>query len=286
MYSLIRKISITVIGIGFVIGCKSSPDSRVSSSQVYTGQIFSLFHVISEGGDNVFIEAQLTQGIPATVENENDVFIRLSAGDALWASTGESFEELDLGGDDIFASLDALHDTQIELEPGSAAIGHGYSFFGTQIYASEIWYSARMPQTDEGRYRISLFREDDLLADASTVTLPSAFSVSHAAVGGTYSRSLDDIDITWTNVEADVSVEVETNVICPGGGFDSDRVLLSADEGAYTISAGTFDSPLLEGRCSATVNIRKVRLGEFDSAFTGGYMLGYQVRKLSFSTME
>lgn len=285
-YKLV-KLALVGVAISALVACYDDDDNkRVSSNGVATGQMFATFQVVSDGEADVYAEAQLTLNVPPANASDSSSFIRLVGDDELWLSAGPDIEDISLE-DNIFDSFRDIGDTQTIFE-NTRTQRETYDFLFSRVIINELgtWYSARLPQSEEREYRVVLFRDrdDGVSARDSVVVLPEAFTVSSPVSGTSFSRSADDIEITWSNVDPLSSVEVEAITTCVGNDVDTFSVIEEVDDGAITLSAGDLDSTSLSGVCSTTINIRKYRLGQFDARFIGGAVNGYQIRRVVIVT--
>lgn len=283
MKGIATKILLLTFMSSLFIACYDD-DNTVNSDGVATGQIYATFQIIADGDDYVYAEAQLTDGIPPLNTEDEATFVQLVGNDELWLSAGEDLREVDIS-DDIFGSFSDLEDTQAPFKSASRR-RESYDFLFSRVIINELgtWYSARLPESEEREYHISLFRDrdDGTTARDSIVTLPESFNVTSPVSGDRMSRSGDDIVVQWSNADSVSSIEVEANTTCQGNSFDSVSVSDNIDVGMLTISAGVLDSELLSGTCSTTLNVRKIRVGQFDSKFIGGAVNGYQIRRIVF----
>ncbi len=283
----IAKLSAIFLAVASLVACDDDDDTeRVLSDGVATGQIFATFQVISDGEDDVYAEAQLTLNVSPRNATESGSFIHLVGNDELWLSAGPDIEDLALD-DNLFGGFQDLGDSQAQFDT-TLTQRESYDFLFSRVIINTIgaWYSARLPQTDDREYRVALFRDraDGVSARDSVVILPDAFTITSPVSQSSLSRSSDDIEISWSNIDPSSSVEVEAITTCAGNDFDTYSVIEEVDDGSITLSAGDLDSTELSGTCSTTLNIRKYRIGEFDSRFIGGTVNGYQIRRIVIQT--
>lgn len=284
MHRTIRYIT-QALAVILLANCGSDSAQTVRSDAVATGQIYATYQLVSDGTGDVYVEAQLTKNVPPSQSNESETFVRLVTGDELWLSAGANFENIDFS-DDLFGKAKELTNSQVLFSQETIQNDrYDFIFFRTIINTFGIWYSAKLPENENNEYHITLLRaESNATPRESRVALPESFSIISPKAGDSFSRSQDDILVEWENIEADTSVELEVNVTCANLEFDSYSANLAADTGMHIIPAGSFTSPLLENTCSATLNIRKYRTGQFSPAFVGGTVTGYQIRRLVLSS--
>lgn len=281
-----RVLGFTLLCSLTLAGCDDDDDNNVLSDTVSTGQIYATFQVVSDGNDEVFVEAQLTKGVPPTQNNQRESFVRLVDGDQLWLSTGEDISQIDLSNN-VFDGVKALSDTQVRFEERRTereSYRLSFLFLFDRVILSDFGdsYSAELPNTSS-RFRISFLRDDSRNATDSFVDLAEPFSVVSPSVNSRFSRSRDDIMVEWDNTDSESSVEIAANVSCPNGSFYEYTSTIDNDTGMFVIGAGTLDQSNLQGICSTTLNVRKVRTGQFDPRFIGGAVNSYQVRRVVFN---
>ncbi|MFL0810276.1 MAG: hypothetical protein K6L76_07665 [Agarilytica sp.] len=289
----IKKLTIkSIAGLSiasFLSACGgNSEDDQIRSDSVSTGQIFATFQVISDGDSHVYAEAQFTRGVPPSGAVADGDFITLVGDDELWLSAGPDIESVAIEGN-LFEAFRDLEDTQKEFRQ-SRSQRESYDFLFSRVIINVLgdWYSATLPQSNDREYRLALFRDEHIGSDArnNVVTLPQTFELTAPIASNTYSRSSDDIVISWNDIDPQASVEIEAITTCSDFFIDSYEAETLIDDGSITISAGDIANSDLNGTCSTTINVRKIRIGNFDSRFIGGVASGYQIRRAVISTTD
>ncbi len=285
MNTLPTKTIFLLITALFIVSCDEDK-KIVRSEEVSTGQIYATFQVISDGGDDVYAEAQLTKSVPPNSSNDDEIFVRLTSGDELWLSTGESLDAIDFS-QDLFGQFSRLSDTQDKFSEAIFEYEASWFIFD-RIIINRLgsWYSATLPQSENGEYRFSLLRNDKVSAGNSMVNMAADFSVISPNSSNEFSRNSDDIIVQWNNTETETQVEIEVYTTCSNNNFDSFLITFTNDLGAATIPAGSLSSATLVGTCSTSLNIRKVKIGQFDSKLLAGAVSSYQVRRAVFNTLD
>jgi len=97
---------------------------------------------------------------------------------------------------------------------------------------------------------------------------------------------MDSLVLTWTQLEENVSVEIVASLSCPGGISETFEFNINSDTGGYTINPGELSSDRLTGVCSASVRVIKFRVGNLDSVYSGGIIVGYEIRTLSMNSTD
>ena len=261
-------------------------DTAVDSNRVATGDIFATFQVISDGNEDVHVEAQLTKGVPPSSSRNSETFVSLVGEDKLWFSSEKTLNEVDIQ-DDFFAGLKELNGTQTPILESKRQREY-YIFLWWRAIISEFgtWYSGFLPQDDDGLYNIALIRPKHTSSYDTSVQLPASYSVVQPIVGERFSRASDTIIIEWTNTQIDMDVEIEVITRCAESETDTYSAFLAEDSGMHIIPAGELSQPFLQGECSTTINIRKITNGTLDSKFFGGVVNGYQVRRTVIATID
>ena len=283
MFYYLEKMILFVCISVFVVSCDED-DNTVLSDTVATGQMYATFQVVSDGGETVYAEAQLTKGVTPAESDDDELFVRLVGSDELWFSAGESINNIDFS-DDLFDTLEGLDDTQARFNLSrSGRVIYDFIFFRQIINTFGTWYSATLPRSEEQEYRVVLLRKSNDIAENSQVVLPDDFSIVSPSSGAQFSRGSDDILVEWSMTESDVTVDIEVNITCPNTSVQSYSSPINSDTGSFVISAGELALPDLVGTCSTTLNVRKVRVGQFDPRFVGGAVNGYQIRRVVLTT--
>ncbi len=273
---------IAVSSFMFVGACFDDSRTNIPSDQLPTSQIFATFQVIEDGGDQVFVEAQLTRDLPPNQPGGDDVFVRLRGSDQLWFAAGEHFSRAQIEGN-LYDALRDFSDTQAPMQSAQEIF---YTFLGWTINVDGDRYFARLPRHPDGDYSVAFLREGYTSAIDSSVVLPAGFSVTAPLLGDNFSRSSDPIQVSWAPAEADALVRLEVKSSCLDGGFAIYSTVLNHDPGSYELDAGVLESDSLSGYCTSTLNVIRSRMGSFDPAFTGGHVAGHQIRSVSVSTTD
>lgn len=279
-FSILSLFSLVLL----LSSCDDDDKDIISSENVSTGRMYATFQVVADGSEDVFVEAQLTLNVPPQNSNDEETFIRLDDDeDELWLSAGESIDDIDLADGDIFGDFEDIFEKHARFEE-TVSQRDVYTFLFEEVIINEFGtsYSAQLPVSEFGEYRVSLLRDSLSSATDSIVTVPQNFSLTSPIANERYSRSADNILVEWTNVDAAASVQIDVNITCPENDFVSYSSTTETDSGSFTILAGELVTEEISGVCSATLIVRKVNVGQFDSAFIGGAVNGYQVRRRVF----
>lgn len=143
-------------------------------------------------------------------------------------------------------------------------------------------YTADLAATDEDTEVV--FRFDRTIDDGapdSRCTLPRAMTIEAPLDGDVFSRTQNDVVITWDTSGSSQPVELTVEGDC----FDGDvNESFPDDPGSYTIPAGTLtslgDPPTA---CQATVRVSRRSSGSLDPGFgEGGLVVCSQVRTTTF----
>lgn len=211
-----------------LVGCEA-----VSSQDIRTGAIYADVVVESEGAGSADVHAVLRLG-GAT----SNTFVDLEGGDRLTVATDAegAAEPVDL----VETNLGAIHAYSAEV-PGDAA--------GTT-------------------FTVALERDLDESAPASTAVMPAPFALLGPAADATFSRSADDLVVTWEAGEDGDAVVVELEGDC----LTLNHWRVPGDPGTFTIEAGEIEVWDDESgvSCAATVSVLRYRDGALDPALSQG----------------
>ena len=277
-----------VIGLAMVVfACsEDSDDNVVLSDGISTGQIYATFQLLDDGDGFVYIEAQLTDGVPPRDANASTTFVRLSRGDNLWLSRGGTFLDVDIDGN-LFSGVDLISETHERLaETRTETERWNFLYFSNTINSFGNWYNGMLLATDVGEYYVSLIRNDSVNVDQSSVTIPESFDLLSPSPAAQFSRSGDDIVVQWNNISDNYDVNIEVITTCANLTVDTYSENIPNDTGTLIIPAGTLVNSDLIGTCSSTLQVRKVSIGQLDSRFFAGIINGHQIRRVVFSTTE
>lgn len=221
------------------LGCALVGCVDVSSDDVLTDGMYANLTVTADGGGTSVADAVLRVG--GALSN---TYVDLAPGDELYAS-------IDGGEPELMTEYELLD-------------YHGYSTTFQSADPASVYTIAFVRTIDDG-------------APESTIRLPEPFEVG--PVPDTFSRSEDDLTITWVD-GGDYPIEITVSGDC----ID---LYTDTTEGAlleWTAPAGTFEP--LEGHetesCSLTVVLRLLRDGALDGGYgEGGSASGVQKRTTS-----
>ncbi|WNO10142.1 hypothetical protein [Teredinibacter sp. KSP-S5-2] len=265
-------------------GCDDTDDNtnRVDSDYVATGDIYATIQVVADEGDTIYAETQLTKGVPPSYSGK--IYVQLVNSDELWFSAGDNISAIDLS-DDFFGEFAQFPDTQDRFYQAKTT-SERYGFLWDKVIINEYgtWYSAELPKKEQTEFTISLLRDHKTSAVNSMVKIPGDFQLIQPQSIESFSRSTDDIVVEWNNLESDTQVEVEAVTTCSDYSVETYSQLFDTDLGSATITAGSLQDVSLVGDCTTTLNLRKIKIGQFDSKFIGGTINGYQIRRVSLVT--
>ncbi len=211
----------------------------------------------------------------------------------------ESIESTSVGTDSIYADFAATSDgsqthATAVLRVGGATSNTFVNLEGddiltvssgdqslemTESYVGDIYvYAADFDLVDaDTPFSFSLDRTLDAGAPDSACTLPQPLELTSPVADDVYSRTTDDLTVTWTpDAEQDL-----VRIIVQGDCIWRQEIDVEGDPGTYVITAGSID-PIDDNdpqACDATVTIQRRRSGDLDAGFgQGGTIFGIQER--------
>jgi hypothetical protein len=221
-----------------------------SSSRVSVGGLLVCFALL--GG----------AGCKETVSSENIRTPGISMATVVTAGSGSSKVEVTLtvGGDES--------NTYVVLEEGDQIFALADGDEKEMEEVSEGIYEATFDVNEEDTaFAIHLERENDEDANGSGGRLPAPFMITSDLGDEPYSRTEDDIVITWEPDGSDDDMRIEAS--------DDDRCITTTerfdpagDSGSYTIAADADDPPLGnndEDTCEITIDVIREREGTRDA---------------------
>ena len=272
----------------FIFGCsEDASDDVVRSEGISTGQIYATFQLLDDGDGFVYIEAQLTDGVPPADANSPTTFVRLVNRDELWLSRGGAFLDVDLS-DNLFAGVDQISETHERLSETTRETERwNFLYFSNIINSFGNWYNGILLATDEREYYVTLNRDNEgVPANRSRVTIPESFDLLAPSSAAQFSRVNDDLVIEWNNVSTGYDVNIEIITTCSDFTVETYSETITNDPGMLVIPAGALASDDLVGTCSSTLQVRKVSIGQLDSRFFGGIINGHQIRRVVITSIE
>ena len=177
--------------------------------------------------------------------------------------------------------------TYVDLSPGDTLVatvdGQSKTMARSSLF-NVVTYGATINNADkEGTvYVVALNRTGDTSAPSSTCTLPGPFTLQAPQSGASFSRSSDDIVVTYTGPSTD-AMSWEASGSCIEGRNNN----VTGDPGSITIPKGTFKGTASGATttCTVTLALKRKRSGALDAAYGyGGSITCEQKRSLTFSS--
>ncbi len=264
-----------------LIGCSETPP--IDSGAVSTSNIYADIHLTTSDDRLAYIEVQLKNG-----GANSDQEIRLTGNDSLSATTIEDLNKVSIHGD-LFSNIEALAADYKFLTEKNNAVGLlGLDF----ISPSLTWYSEALSIVDNNTITIAFNRpsENFVSAPDSKATFPTIFEITAPIKGGDalYSRSMDDILISWSPTVTSDFINIKAETQCSGDRHNTRWAANNiADNGSHTIPATSLESSLTTGHCPILITVAKVNLGTIDPNYgLGGYMTAQQSRSVIISSTD
>ena len=234
-------------------------DDDINSDQLSTDSFVANFHVTNGGTGTTAVEAQLH-------DTTTSSFIDLKNGDKLLSSTIGPAENININ-DDLFANLAQSAD-QIRLMTGSFSNANFPS--ALLNFTDEVSGSLYEDNNTENTvYTISLKRPIGASAPDSSVTLPLNFSITAPQSDLSFSRSMDDIVVSWDEIDDTASTNVRVSLNCTDSFITGFNEILTVDTGTITIPADTFTTPP-DGNCTLRIIIDRYQTGTIDPHYAPG----------------
>lgn len=188
--------------------------------------------------------------ISALTDTSAEVVVRLQDQDAL---PGELYE-LDLG-EELTVTLPGIVITLVS----------------SRLNAQPV-YSATIPEPPvDATYYVAFNRvPPDQTAADSQLSLPNGLSL---IAPDAFSRSGEDLELSWSPTGAEDALELELNGSC----LETVRQQIP-DTGSYILPAGSVTGT---GDCPANLTLTRLRPGTVDEAFAGGESVAFQQRSVA-----
>jgi hypothetical protein len=220
--------------------------TSVQSSDIKTAAMSAIMRVSADGTGQTQATAELH------VDNNITDFVSLSSGDTLVASVSMQSETMSQAN-----------------------------------FAGGVSYAANFAGLDgDGTmYTIALNRSNDVSAPSSACILPKPFNITAPTASGTFSRSNDDIVVTYDTMGTEDQMTWSAGGDCIQGMVDG---TVAADSGSYTIAKGLLvptGSSVPTMTCEAHITLTRSRPRQLDSHFgSGGSITAQQVRTVTFNS--
>lgn len=203
----------------------------VKSSDVKTSGMSASMQVVANGGTSATATASVTVGTD---------YVELSGGDALTANTTTS--------------------------PAPIAMSES-KLLGIISYAATLGDGA----AEGNESRITYNRSGNTSAPNSTCTMPAPFNLTGPSAGATFSRSNQDIVVSWDASGKSSPMQYQAKGDC----IDTVQAgTIPADTGTVTIPKGSIHASTSGSNastsCAITVTVTRSSAGLLDPAFGGG----------------
>ena len=162
----------------------------------------------------------------------------------------------------------------------TATFGDESQQMGDNHLGDAWWYSAWFDvEQEDSTFTFSLERTTSESAPASTASLPALFEIAAPEADTAYSRTGDDITVSWSPSGTQDEMVLQVGGDCAWT-FDQE---ITGDPGVAVVEAGSVTSP--DGRvdetCTGQITLIRRRVGTIDPAFgEGGLSYGQQTRVL------
>lgn len=265
-----RYFQLVIIVFAY-ISVTSCDDDDIDSNRLSTDSFVADLHVTNGGTGTTAVEAQLRDVTTLS-------YIDLKNGDRLLSSTIGPVENVSIDGN-LFTSL-AQSAGQIRLMTGSFA---NASFPSALLnFTDEV--SGSLYQGNNTIYTISLERPIGADAPDSNVTLPPGFSITAPQADVVFSRSADDILVSWDPVDSTTSITVTTALNCYGYFTTASSNPIAVDTGGISFPAGTFTTT--GTNCTLRIVLDRYQTGIIDPHFApGSQITGHQKRYVDVTTI-
>jgi hypothetical protein len=217
--------------------------------------------VACEAVDSVDV---MTDGVYAdiTAEAEGDGTTRTSAILRVGGATSNTFMEL-VETDTLTASTGDETQTMIDTSIGD---------FHAYVADFDV-------EAEDTEFVVAFEREVDESAPNTTMSLPALFDVTGPEEAVTFSRSEEDITLTWEPSGS----EDEMYWSVTGDCFYDAEGEIDGDPGTVVVEAGALESVDEDEptTCEATLTLTRSRLGDLDPNYgEGGAVFGRQIRSV------
>lgn len=239
--------NLTIINLLFLSCFLSGCSEDADSEDIRTSGIYASMdiEVTSETKSN--IEVHLKVG-----GSGSNTYLNLTSGDTLIATLNDSM---------------------------SVTLSKEKDFLDNDLISYKGSFSGDSAGAENSVINIAFNRPDDDSAPNSSVTLPAPITGLSTSVSS-FDRSTDNVSLSWDSINPSNSLELEV-----AGDCIFDKTINVADNGTYTINAGTLESNNIDPdppeNCTVAFYLKRAANGTLDTAFgEGGYIRAKQIRKL------
>jgi hypothetical protein len=186
-------------------------------------------------------------------------------------------------------STDANSLDSIQLSAGDTLVASAGSQSQSMSYIDvldDLVYSATFQGAgaDGTAFNVALNRSRYVSAPSSTVTLPKPFNVTAPASTATFSRTKDDITVTYDTTGTSDPMTWSVSSECSNGGSGT----VANDAGTFVIAKGSLvaqDPKTQAMTCQLSITLKRTRTGSVDRAYGyGGTITAAQQRTVNFNS--
>ncbi len=237
-----KKILLGMAGLAALAsGCET-----VASDDIATDAVYAQFAVNADGSGNAHVSGTLRTGGP-----NSNTFLDLTENDALIAYAG----------------------------PASQSMSKDNNLGAISYHANFVVTTGGVP------FKVSFLRThaagqecNGVSAPNSDVVLPEPFAITGPNGSPPYSRTTEDIVLTWAPSGTSDQMYWSASGPCISPTGDT---AITGDTGTYTIAAGTLVGGTA-GSCTISIGIERLRTGTIDPAYgEGGSMYAKQNRSIT-----
>jgi hypothetical protein len=135
-------------------------------------------------------------------------------------------------------------------------------------------------------YIVAFRRAKDASAPSSTCTLPVPFALQAPAAQASFSRSLNDITVTYAPSGSGDKMSYGVQGDCVAGVTAQS---VAGDTGSIVIPKGSLiagaQGSAQSGNCTMTITVTRQRSGAIDPHFAGGTIVAQQVRTVTVESL-
>lgn len=271
------------LALGVLAGCNGGGKQPMASSSFSTSNIYAYMKAVQDGNGTVTTTVQLRDG-PANTA----AYLYLSNGDALYSTLDvPPGQYLNLnGGGNLFNN--SLATSQHLKVASQRDIYNDYQVF-IQTIAQPEYFTLDTQSSGSTSTRVYVdFERQGTLTGDSSVVLPPSFQISAPAANASISRAASPtVALTWTNVDATTTMELDAAGSCVDGSRYTLHRALGTDTGTFSLTTADYfpaTGVSTATSCRVALLLSRVRLGGVSPQFAFGSFTGVQRRTVQFTS--
>jgi hypothetical protein len=273
----LKLLFISIVVAVLVAGCGGS-NTPSPSNWFTTSSIYAYMKAVQDESGSVTTTVQLRDGPTSSAK-----YIYLSSGDVLYTSLDKPPEQYMSFSGNLFSN--SLQIEQRLRVMGSRDLYTNYLLFDQIVTGKPEYFSTDTPGTNATPPRAYVELErGHAMTGPSFIDLPLAFQIS-APVGGASVSRATPVTLTWTNVDATTTMEIDVAVACDDGTRNTWNHIFGTDTGSATLTNASYLPAAVSAlvNCRAAYKLQRTKTGGITPQLAFGSFKGVQQRTVQFT---